>query len=266
MAENELEGPVLGISWDGTGYGEDGSIWGGEFLLVTAEKMERLGHFRTFRLPGGDTAIREPRRAALGLLYEMLGDEVFERKDFKLLQAFSPAELGTIRTMLARGLNAPMTSSAGRLFDVVASLSGIRQVVRFEGQGAMELEFVLDGQARGTAYEFQIRDGEGPLPWIVDWEPMFRQTLDDVSAGTKADVISAKFHSALAEVIVAAAQRAGQEKVVLSGGCFQNRQLTERAVSRLQGAGFRPYWHQRVPPNDGGIALGQIVAASRMCH
>jgi len=293
MAENEIAPPALGVSWDGTGYGLDGTVWGGEFFLVTDESVERIAHLRPFRLPGGDKAVKEPRRTALGLLHEISGDKVFEQKKLAAVAAFLPAELGTLRTMLAKKLNSPVTTSMGRLFDTVASLINLRQQIRFEGQAAMELEFALNGIETDEAYELQLVEsapqgsagvppviflrgvGRNKIPacsaggtpalplYVLDWSPMIEAILVDVQRGVSVGIVSAKFHNALAEAIVAVAKRAGQNRVVLSGGCFQNRYLTERAVRRLQAEGFRPYWHQRVPPNDGGIALGQVVAALR---
>ena len=280
MAENELEPPALGVSWDGTGYGPDGTIWGGEFFRVTETACERVAHLRPFRLPGGDQAVKEPRRAALGLLYELFGDAALEMKRLPPLKSFSSAELTTFKTMLQRGLNSPFTSSAGRLFDAVAALAGLRQQTRFEGQAAMELEFACEHIKTAEAYPLRIAECEPPsgskdaasknsqLSTLnsqlrIDWAPMVRAILADNEGGVPAGVISAKFHNALAETIVAVARRVGEARVVLSGGCFQNRYLTEQSVRRLRDEGFRPYWHQRVPPNDGGIALGQIIAAGR---
>jgi hydrogenase maturation protein HypF len=259
MAENELEPPLLGVSWDGTGYGLDGTVWGGEFFLVTETSCERVAHLRQFRLPGGDRAVKEPRRTALGLLYEMFGEAAFAMADVAPVQAFSAAELGLLKTMLARSLNSPLTSSVGRLFDAAASLAGLRQQVRFEGQAAMELEFALEGIATAEAYDFPIRPDHTPL--LLDWAPLVEALLADLKRSLPIAQISARFHNALAEAIVAVAKRVGQQRVVLSGGCFQNRCLTERSVQRLHEEGFHPYWHQRVPPNDGGISLGQVVAA-----
>jgi len=162
--------------------------------------------------------------------------------------------------MLVKGLQSPATSSAGRLFDAVASLVGLRQQVSFEGQAAMELEFAIQ-PCVCEAYSFEIKS---TAPSIVDWRPMIEEIVEDVRRGVPAGVISAQFHNALVEIIVAVARHVGQTRVVLTGGCFQNRYLTERSVQRLLETGFRPYWHQRVPPNDGGIALGQIVDAARM--
>ncbi|MEK7706612.1 MAG: carbamoyltransferase HypF, partial [Verrucomicrobiota bacterium] len=156
MAENEIAPPVLGVAWDGTGYGIDGTIWGGEFFLVTENDVERVARLRPFRLPGGDAAVHEPRRAALGLLHEMFGSDLFRKHDSKPLEAFSAAELGALTTMLARGLNSPSCCSVGRLFDAVASLTGSRQKMRFEGQAAMELEFALEGVVNDEAYELAI--------------------------------------------------------------------------------------------------------------
>jgi len=262
MAENELDGPVLGVSWDGTGYGLDGTVWGGEFLRVGPGPFTRVAHLRTFSLPGGEQAIKEPRRSALGVLYEVLGDAAFGADRVAVLGAFTPRERTWMRRMLEGRLNTPRTSSAGRLFDAIASIVGLRQRVRFEGQAAMELEFALDGVETDEAYETRlVAGGDGPA--VVDWEPLVYRVLDDCARGTEVGRISARFHNALVEAIVAVARHVGETRVALTGGCFQNRYLTERSARRLREEGFRPYWHQRVPPNDGGIALGQVVAASR---
>jgi hydrogenase maturation protein HypF len=282
MAENELEGPVLGVSWDGTGYGLDGTIWGGEFLRATRASFERVAHLRTFPLPGGESAIKEPRRIALGLLYEMWGESIFTRDDCTPpLQAFSKAELRLLQNMLRQNLNSPRTSSAGRLFDAVAAIVGLRQQTKFEGQAAMELEFAVEGAATNACYQFQLLDEEmlndllarnngratirnQQSSIIIDWAPMIRQLLDDQQRHVAVEIIAAKFHNTLVEMIVAVAPRVAEKRVVLSGGCFQNKYLTERAIRRLRETGFRPYWHQRIPPNDGGIALGQAVAGGLM--
>lgn len=256
MAENEVPAPALGIAWDGTGYGTDGTIWGGEFLAINDAGFERAAHLRTFRLPGGDRAAREPGRAALGLLYEVLGDSVFERRDLSPVASFSKRDLRLIGQMLAQRLNCPITSSAGRLFDAVASILSLRERVAFEGQAAMELEFIADADERGT-YGFKVALG------AVDWEPMLRQLISDLASGGRPAIISARFHNTLVEMISAVAVEADIERVVLSGGCFQNRRLLEHAVARLTSDGFKVYWHQRIPTNDGGISLGQVAAAAR---
>ncbi len=266
MAENELEGPVLGVAWDGTGLGVDHSIWGGEFLRVTGSAWERVAHFRPFRLPGGDQAVREPRRAALGVLYEIYGAELFAMNDLPPVSSFSPRELTAVHKMIDQRINTVSTSSAGRLFDAVAAIAGLRQVNRYEGQAAMELEFSIGPISTDEAYSVSLaKAGEPPgsqTLW-VDWEPMLREILEDVRQEVPIGQIAAKFHNALVEAIILVAAEIGEEKVVMTGGCFQNKYLTERAIHRLSHAGFRPYTHQRIPPNDGGISLGQLAAAAR---
>ncbi len=188
----------------------------------------------------------------MGLGSDLLppGDQPLSQKDMALLSQ-----------MLAKGINSPVTTSAGRLFDGVAALLGIRSVCSFEGQAAMMVEFRAE---RGVddRYDFALRDGE---PLVLDWEPLFREVLRDRDAGLPLAVICARFHNTLAEAIVEIAKRTGELRVALTGGVFQNRYLTERAFRRLEAEGFRPFTHQRVPPNDGGIALGQVlVAAARI--
>jgi hydrogenase maturation protein HypF len=244
MAENEVQPPVLGVSWDGTGYGLDGTIWGGEFLRVHEGGFERVAHLRTFRLPGGEQAVREPRRSALGVLYELFGENL------PMDLGFRARELETLLVMLKKGVNSPVTSSAGRLFDAATAMIGLRQRSSFEGQAAMELEFAVE-----PCEEWY--DGAA-----VDWESIVRGVLDDRGRGVAPGRIAARFHNSLVEAILGVARNVGEEPIVLTGGCFQNKYLTERAIHRLREDGFRPYWHQRVPPNDGGIALGQVVAST----
>jgi len=262
VAENELEAPVLGVSWDGTGYGTDGTIWGGEFLVPVQDSFQRVAHFRQFRLPGGDMAVKEPRRTAVAVLYEIWGQNSLEDRGLAPIGEFSKNELSLIRQMLVKGVNAPVTSSVGRLFDAVAALVGIRQQVTFEGQAAMELESMIESEVT-AGYPFELSNG---VPQIIDWAPMIGEILVDLRKGISLGAIAAKFHNTLAEIIVEVARQVVTPKVVLTGGCFQNRYLLEQAVQRLSQAGFKPYWHQRVPPNDGGIALGQIAAAARVSH
>jgi hydrogenase maturation protein HypF len=277
VAENEIKPPLLGIAWDGTGYGSDGTIWGGEFLRISpieADRsderdtipFQRVAHIRTFRLPGGDAAVREPRRSALGLLFELLGDEGLYRGDLAPVRSFSSEKRRVIQGMLRTGTNAPFTSSAGRLFDAISSIIGLRHMVAFEGQAAMELEFALSGLETDARFDFELVIDCSSHPHrriIVDWEPMVRQIIDSRRSGASIGEISVRFHNTLVEAMVAVATRVGEERVALTGGCFQNRYLTERAVRALKSAGFRPYWHQRIPPNDGGLAVGQTIAAFR---
>jgi hydrogenase maturation protein HypF len=264
MADNQIDGRVLGVSWDGTGYGPDGTVWGGEFLLTDDRGWTRVASLRPFRLPGGDAAVREPRRTALGLLMEMEGRAALARTDLPCVASFNPEESRVLAQMIERGLHSPRTSSAGRLFDAVSALLGICLRSTFEGQGAMELEFALGSTAVDARYPFVIETSPDPAaPDTVDWGPAVRSLLADIRGGVPVPEISGRFHNTLADVIVAVALRTGERRVVLSGGCFQNAYLTERTVTRLRSEGFTPYWHQRVPPNDGGISLGQIFAAVR---
>ncbi|MBI2094746.1 MAG: carbamoyltransferase HypF [Candidatus Omnitrophica bacterium] len=261
MADNELEGPALGVAFDGTGYGGDGTIWGGEFLRVGQKGFTRFASFRKFRLPGNERAIAEPRRSALGVLYEIFGDPLFENAETGVLAFFSPEELRLLGLMLKKKYRSPLTSSAGRLFDAVASLVGVRQINRFEGQAAMELEFVIGGRETEDRYPTAfLKSGPG---CEFDWEETVLGVLGDLGRGFSRSRIAAKFHNTLAEVVTQVAGMSGEKKVVLSGGCFQNQYLLERTVRRLREEGFSVYWHQRIPPNDGGIALGQAVAALR---
>ena len=254
MAENCLRPPVLGIAWDGSGMGPDGTVWGGEILRITHDGYERVGHLRKFLLPGNEKAVREPRRVGLALLYELFEDKAIV-VDAPSIRAFEPAELATLRTMMDRWLNTPTTTSVGRLFDGFASLLGLRQEMSFEGQAAMELEHAIGDTSEEAALPYEIREEGGRF--VLDWGPAVRAVL----AKPAPPNLPARFHNMLCEMVVDVAARVGEPHVVLSGGCFQNRYLTERMVARLRAAGHRPYCHQRVPPNDGGIALGQIMAA-----
>ena len=245
-AENGLRGPYLGVSWDGTGYGSDGTIWGGEFFLAEGAKFERIAHLRPFRLPGGEAAVREGWRAAASLQWATLGPEaVAERPERSL-----------VLQMLARGVNAPWTTSVGRLFDAVASMTGVAEESCFEGQAAMLLERQIGSLASEESYLVADREGEG------DWRPLIDAVHQDVARRETPALIAARFHNALANWIVSVAGRAGIRQVALSGGVFQNGYLVERAANLLEMRGFHVYAHRRVPPNDGGIALGQAVIAA----
>lgn len=262
MAENGVKAPALGIAWDGSGYGPDETIWGGEFLTVDERSYRRAAHLRTFRLPGSEAAVKLPRRSAAGVLFEILGAEAFDRDDLAPVAAFTREERNVLRTMLVKHINSPVTSSAGRLFDAVAAIIGLRQVARYEGQAAMELEFAASTVECDESYTMTLAAGADDV-LVVDWAAMVLEMLRDVEGGTSANVMARKFHNSLVEAMVLVAREVGDLPIVLTGGCFQNKLLTELTVTRLRQEGFKVYWHQRIPPNDGGIALGQIVAASR---
>ena len=261
MAENQLEPPVLAITWDGSGYGPDVTVWGGEFLRISNHGYDRFAHLRTFELPGGEKAVKEPRRVALAILREAFGNDLGELGDIPTVLAFTGQELRVFGQMMDHGIQSPRTSSAGRLFDAVASILGVRQKCRFEGQAAMELEFLTHEICTAETYDFAMTNDPGL--WAIDWAPMIRTIVAELRNQVNKPTIAARVHNTLAEMMVRVAQAAGLEKIGLSGGCFQNRYLTECAIKRLREEGFRPYWHQRVPPNDGGIALGQVLAVAR---
>ncbi|KHK93730.1 hypothetical protein LK12_04585 [Novosphingobium malaysiense] len=262
MTEHALTGPVLGVAWDGTGCGEDGTLWGGEFLTVDGTAHRRVAHLLPFRLPGGEAAIREPRRTAVGVLHALHGDALWDRGHTPLA-AFSAEERGMLRAMSERGLNAPLTSSAGRLFDAVASLLNLCQRASFDGEAAMAVEFAAQAARTVHALPRPVIVPEGDV-MAIDWRPMVSALADAAFAGVEAADLAAGFHHWLAETIVALARHEGISQVVLSGGCFQNALLTELAMTRLQEAGFRVYRAIRVPPNDGGLAVGQAAWAARL--
>jgi hydrogenase maturation protein HypF len=271
LAENESDGPALGVCWDGTGLATDGTIWGGEFLLGDASDYARVAHIRPFRLPGGDAAVKEPRRTALALLLEVLGEKALDREDLECVRSFAPGERAVLARMISSGLNAPQTTSAGRLFDAAASLLGIAQKSSFEGQAAMALEAAaLEGSASPenarTEYPFPL-GAVAEAPAVLDWKPLVLSLVEERARGVSVPVLAARFHASLADGILAAARHARVRRVALTGGCFQNRLLTELAVARLEADGFEVLLHGAVPPNDGGIGVGQVlVAAARLKH
>ncbi|MBZ0256399.1 carbamoyltransferase HypF [bacterium] len=279
MAEHGLDGPALALSWDGTGLGTDGTIWGGEYLLCDWSGFHRAAHLRTFPLPSGDAAVKEPRRAALGLLYELWGETAFEHHELACVQSFNENELRTLKQMLCKNLNCPRTSSLGRLFDGFSSLMGLRQSVSFEGQGAMELEWAMGDLQTNEAFSFEVQE-QGPAAWMapdgallqgreplpayqINWGPMIEAALQHKRDGVSVAEIAARFHNTIIETALAVAQRVGVQPIVLTGGCFQNAYLSERVAQRLQQAGFTVYQHQQLPPNDGGLSYGQLAIALR---
>ncbi|MEN6556891.1 MAG: hypothetical protein ABFC54_01795, partial [Thermoguttaceae bacterium] len=240
-----------------TGYGPDGTIWGGETLLCQEATYRRAAHLRTFALPGGDRAARQPRRSALGLLFELFGDQSAPLA----AEWFSPQELSTLLTAIRRGLNAPRTSSMGRLFDAVAALCGLPPVISFEGQAAMALEFAAD-PTETDAYPMPLEQGDPSAPAVIDWAPMIYGVLADRRAGVSVGRISAKFHNGLAEMAARTAVALGRGlPIVLGGGCFQNVLLAEKVRDRLSAEGFLVYTQSQTPPGDGGLSLGQAWLA-----
>ncbi len=261
LAENEHTGSALGIVWDGTGYGSDGTIWGGEFLVGTAASFRRIASFRPFPLPGGDAAVREPRRSALALLWELYGEAALDRTEIATVRAFRDDERRLLAAILARGVNSPLTSSAGRIFDGVSSILGLCQQSTYEGQAASRLEFTAAlGIESAYPVELVTPDGDGPLH--LDWRPALDALICEWRRDVKVPTVAARFHGTMVEAIVAVAHAAGEKVVALTGGCFQNRLLVDRTVMRLRGEGFKVLLHSHVPPNDGGLSLGQVAVAA----
>jgi hydrogenase maturation protein HypF len=261
LVDNGQSGPAIGVIFDGIGYGSDGHIWGGEFLIGDRRGFERVGQLAYRPLPGGDAATREPWRMAVSHLHASFGADLPE---LNFLRAIDSSALKLLLQMIEKGLNSPLTSSVGRLFDAVAALVGVRNRVSYEGQAALELEMLIDAGGEGEpGYPFTLAGSAGLVQ--VDPAPMIRQLVGDLAAGVAPARLSARFHNGLADTILAVCRRLaaarGPLPVALSGGVFQNRYLTERAAGLLRGAGFQVLLHRQVPPNDGGLALGQAVIA-----
>jgi len=252
--ENQFKGEALGVSWDGTGFGLDGKIWGSEFFFIDDESFSHLGQFKKFHLPSGEKAIREPKRTLAGVLFEIFNEKIVENEI--LLSKFAQSELKLIVDMINKKINSPECVSAGRLFDAVSSLIGITDHSNFEGQAAMKLEFAIKENVNDF-YEFELIKND---KIIIDWTKIILGLIDDLRKGKDKGALSAKFHNTLVEVIVEFAKQFSFKKILLSGGCFQNIYLLNRTIDRLREEGFQPYWHQRIPTNDGGISFGQIAA------
>jgi len=238
---------IFAITWDGTGYGTDGTVWGGEFLKASYNSFERVAHFRPFRLLGGEKAVKEPRRVALSILFDLYGDD-FSKFPQTVLKTFRPKEVGFLYKAHQKGINAPLTSSAGRLFDAVASILGIKQVLSYEGQSGTIMEDLYDPSVKDF-YPFTF-DGK-----TIDWKPLFEALIDDRSP---LEVKVSRFINTLARIVKEVVQQKGENlKVGLTGGVFQNKPLTEKVIELL--GRERVLIHQKVPPGDGGLVLGQAV-------
>jgi hydrogenase maturation protein HypF len=264
MAEHGLEEPVIGIALDGTGYGTDGQIWGGEVLVVEPHQFDRVGHFAYLSLPGGAAAIKKPWRMAVSALHEAFGDQ-FLKMDFAFLEDIPRDQLNVLIRMISQGVNSPLTSSCGRLFDSVAAIAGVRNHVAYEGQAAIELEAAAEGDVE-RVYPFEIQEKDGLQQFLT--APIIRSVVRDVNEGCSVALISATFHNTLVALFVEVCKRVGAwrglRRVVLSGGCFQNARLLVHLTEALDTEGFEVYSQVEVPSNDGGIALGQAVAADAM--
>jgi hydrogenase maturation protein HypF len=264
MAEHKLDGEVIGLSLDGTGYGTDGTIWGGEILTASAANFERTGHLETVSMPGSAAAIKEPWRMAISYLRLAFGDD-FHNLDLAVLHEIERHKLTIISEMITKGVNAPITSSLGRLFDGVAAIAGLRSSVNFEGQAAMELE-MMAADSTDTVYDGQWVFEDGYKILVA---PIIRDVVQDVQSGVSVAQISAAFHSTLirlfADICNDIRKQRELNRVVLSGGCFQNAILLTGLIQELQRQHFEVFAHEKVPTNDGGISLGQaVVAAAQM--
>ncbi len=265
LAENRRTDRAIGIALDGTGYGPDGTVWGGELLVADLADYTRAGHFAQVRLPGGEAAVRDPGRMAAAYLYALYGED-FSAPARRLGLSFNPLEERILRRQLAEGLNSPLTSSAGRLFDAVAATLNVCRTRTYEGQPAMELEMAADDHADGC-YPASIHH-EGDL-LVLDTVAIFAGVLADYQAGAATATIASRFHTSVARLLADACavirERTGLNLVALSGGTFQNALLFTRLQHNLEAQGFEVLSHKLTPPNDGCIALGQVaVAAARI--
>jgi hydrogenase maturation protein HypF len=262
MADNGVKGPVIGVALDGTGYGTDGRIWGGEFLVADYQKFTRMAHLEYLPLPGGALAIKKPYRTAIGYLYT-LGIKPDEK--LPLIAYLNPTELDVIKSQVEKGINAPLTSSMGRLFDAVSAIIGIRGIIQYEAQAAIELEVLahrVDGET--GLYPFSTVEEDGFN--IIKIHELLTAVIRDLHRNTPKEVIAARFHNTIARMIVETCQliseKTGLKEAALSGGVFQNRLLLSKSVTLLESAGLKVYTHHQVPCNDGGISLGQSVIAN----
>lgn len=263
LADNGATGPVIGVAFDGVGQGTDGSAWGGEWLLADLARATRVAHLTQVRMPGGDAAARQPWRMAAAHLDAAYGRDLPTGLAVALRQG---PRWDQVLSVARSGLNSPLTSSAGRLFDAVSALLGVRDVVTYEGQAAIELEHVADPAETGS-YPVPVSDGP---PAQVEVASLVRAVAQDLLAGTPVPAVAARFHNALADVVLDVCSRLREvhqlQVVALSGGVFQNALLLTRCLDRLEGAGFQVLTHRQVPPNDGGISLGQAAVATALLH
>jgi hydrogenase maturation protein HypF len=259
MAENHLENKVIGFSLDGTGYGTDGHIWGGEVLLADFAGFDRAFHFDYVPLPGGAAAIHEPWRMALSYLHHHYGVDLW-KVDIPFLNTLDRKKADIVLQMIEKKLNSPLTCSCGRLFDAVAALLGIRNTVSYEGQAAIQLENTISGDSDEQAYPLEIANG------LLNTKPLFDQLLHDIRSGVPTGTISRRFHNGLVNAFVSIATELRDQRsintVCLSGGTFQNNYLVETLTQKLESGAFQVFTQSEVPCNDGGLSLGQALIAA----
>jgi hydrogenase maturation protein HypF len=264
MVDNGLENPVIGVALDGTGYGTDGNIWGGEFMVADYQQFSRMGHLEYLPLVGGATAIKKPYRIAIGYLQALFkGVEI--KSDLPCLSGVGSIEVDVIRKQIDNRINAPLTSSCGRLFDAVSALIGVRSEIEYEGQAAIELEMLAYNEiGEADYYPFFIARHDGLH--IIKLQDLFAAIICDLQDGITQSRISARFHNTIARIVkemcIIISEGTGIKQVVLSGGVFQNRIIMVKTVKVLQDSGFAVFNHRQVPCNDGGISLGQVAIAN----
>ncbi len=264
MVDNGVESPVIGVALDGTGYGTDGNIWGGEFLVADYRGFSRMAHLEYLPLPGGELAIKKPYRIAIGYLLSLFGENALNQ-NLPFLRKVSNTETNIIRRQVEKKINSPLTSSCGRLFDAVSALIGVRSEVEYEAQAAIELEMLAYDEIKETDhYPFNITEQNGVS--LIKLESLFSAIIHDLQCDTTQAKIAARFHNTIARMILELCQvisnKTGITQVVLSGGVFQNRLLLRKSVSLLEDSRFKVFTHRQVPTNDGGISLGQVVIAN----
>jgi hydrogenase maturation protein HypF len=262
LADNGIEGPVIGVSFDGTGYGTDGNIWGGEFMIADYKEFKRKAFIENLPLPGGAIAIKKPYRTAIGYLLS-LGINL--DMNLPLFKQVEKGEIEIIRSQVEKRINTPLTSSCGRLFDAVSALSGVRGIIEYEAQAAIDLEMLAYDAAGETGrYPFSIIEHDGVS--VIKIHDLFTAIINNLHSNTSKAIIAARFHNTIAQIIVEVCQKIfaknGIKKAALSGGVFQNRLLLRKTLPLLESAGFEVYTHRQVPCNDGGISLGQVVIAN----
>jgi len=263
MAENQLAGDVVGIALDGTGYGTDGKIWGGEVLLANYKTFKRAAHFEYAPMPGGEAAVREPWRMALGYLAHHFGRELVTFK-LPFLERLGLRNVELLLQMIDRQVNSPLTSSCGRLFDAVAALAEVRQSVNYEAQAAIELEMVINDSSPEEVYPFELLPADDA--YIIGTRPLFAALIEDIAKQTPVGIISLRFHNGLVELFLGLAKKLRQQtnfdRICLSGGSFNNVYLAEHLGRRLKADGFQVFTHSQVPAGDGGLSLGQAMIAA----
>ncbi len=263
LLDNKIDEKIIGVAWDGTGYGADGKIWGGEFLIADLQKYERKAHLKYIPLPGGDITVKEPWRMGAVYIYDIFGKD-FSKVDIDFTKTLDKKKWSIIKTMIEKRVNSPMTSSIGRLFDAVSSILGIRSSINYQGQAAIELEMTAKEDV-DDFYKFEITKSVNTH--IIDPKKTIESIVEDIKKGIDREIISGKFHKGLAEMIVDVSnllrEETGINKVCLSGGVFQNIVLRSEATKRLKKENFKVYNHNKLPPNDGGISAGQVAIAMK---